>query len=203
MKTLFSPILKSQSGYTLEVDKSALDSLHYRSGIYCNPLEIKILCWALQQLKGDYIEIGVNQGGTAVNVCMNNPERYIYGVDFIGQSTMHANQIVEQPNSRSVAHLCKDMRNFNLILHNSRTVKIPDNIGMVFIDGDHSYQGVKADTENILRQVKPGTVIMWHDYINNLHPEYMAVNKYIDNEIADKMQLWQFKETWLIAGITK
>lgn len=34
----------------------------------------------------------------------------------------------------------------------------------IFIDGDHSYEGVKNDTEKALELLKPGGVIVWHDY---------------------------------------
>ena len=34
----------------------------------------------------------------------------------------------------------------------------------VFIDGDHSYEGVKSDTQNALRMIRPGGVIVWDDY---------------------------------------
>lgn len=33
----------------------------------------------------------------------------------------------------------------------------------VFIDGDHSYEGVKSDTENALRMLKPGGTVIWDD----------------------------------------
>lgn len=35
---------------------------------------------------------------------------------------------------------------------------------MAFIDGCHAYEYVKSDTENALSVVKPGGLIMWHDY---------------------------------------
>jgi len=34
----------------------------------------------------------------------------------------------------------------------------------IFIDADHSYEGVKNDTEKALQLLKPGGVIVWHDY---------------------------------------
>lgn len=37
-------------------------------------------------------------------------------------------------------------------------------IGMVIVDGGHSYQVAKADTQNALRLVQPSGVIIWDDY---------------------------------------
>jgi hypothetical protein len=34
----------------------------------------------------------------------------------------------------------------------------------IYIDGDHSYAGVKNDTEKALQMLKPGGTMMWHDY---------------------------------------
>ena len=35
---------------------------------------------------------------------------------------------------------------------------------MAFIDGCHAYEYVRKDTENALRAVRKGGVVMWHDY---------------------------------------
>lgn len=36
--------------------------------------------------------------------------------------------------------------------------------GLVFVDGSHAYDYAKADTETALKLLKPGGVIIWHDY---------------------------------------
>ena len=197
-----SPIIKSINNRVIEIDIEKLNGISFTPGVYCNPLEIKLLCWALQNWVGNYIEIGVNMGATAVNVCRNNPSKKIYGVDLVDGLTMHTSQGPEQPSRDTVGILCREQPNFKLILANSWHIEIPRNIGVVFIDADHSYAGVKNDTENILKQVNAGTVIFWHDYSNNLHPDYLRVNEYIDKEVAPIMPLYEFENTWLIAGIT-
>ena len=42
----------------------------------------------------------------------------------------------------------------------------PNIYDFVYVDGDHSYDGVKADIEQLKRAVKPGGVIMFDDYTN-------------------------------------
>lgn len=37
-------------------------------------------------------------------------------------------------------------------------------VEMVFIDGDHSYEGCKADITAWTPHVRPGGLMMWHDY---------------------------------------
>ena len=42
-----------------------------------------------------------------------------------------------------------------------------DSFDCIYIDGDHSYEGVKADLEMSLRVVRDGGFIMGHDYLIN------------------------------------
>jgi hypothetical protein len=37
---------------------------------------------------------------------------------------------------------------------------------MVFLDGDHTYEGVKADLAILSAYLKPGTPILAHDFMN-------------------------------------
>jgi hypothetical protein len=164
--------------------------------LYCRPEEVQVLAGFLKKITGDYIEIGVNQGGTARWLCKNNPGKKIYGVDLIDQSTMHPNQNVEQPTAKTVAQYCLGYENFKLILGNSRETEIPEGIEMAFIDADHQYNGVKRDTLNVLAQMNKG-FIFWHDYNNDVHPDYLGVNSFIDNEIVPKLKVYLLEHTWL------
>ncbi|HSG98734.1 MAG TPA: class I SAM-dependent methyltransferase, partial [candidate division Zixibacteria bacterium] len=37
---------------------------------------------------------------------------------------------------------------------------------LVFIDGAHHYDAVVNDTNNALKMIRPGGVIVWHDFAN-------------------------------------
>ena len=41
--------------------------------------------------------------------------------------------------------------------------KFTEPIDLIFIDGDHSYEGVKADVESWLPKVKDGGIVVFHD----------------------------------------
>lgn len=62
----------------------------------------------------------------------------------------------------------KDLKNVTHIRHNSRTFDFSPFLGsidLVFVDGDHSYEGVKIDTHNAFRLLRDhSSVIVWHDY---------------------------------------
>lgn len=54
-------------------------------------------------------------------------------------------------------------------------------VGMVFVDGNHSYEAVRLDSGNALAMVQPGGVVVWDDY----HPEWgPEVMRYLE-EIRD------------------
>lgn len=64
----------------------------------------------------------------------------------------------------------------HLIVGDSRTVEPPGPFDLVFIDGDHSYEGVKADYLHWRSAVKPGGHLLFHDGaapkpLQTCHPE--------------------------------
>tara|TARA_A100001391_G_scaffold202754_2_gene193194 strand:+ start:755 stop:1267 length:513 start_codon:yes stop_codon:yes gene_type:complete len=52
-----------------------------------------------------------------------------------------------------------------IVRGNSRTVDIPpvENLDLVFIDGDHSYEGAKSDAVRFSPLVRVGGLLMFHD----------------------------------------
>jgi predicted O-methyltransferase YrrM len=47
---------------------------------------------------------------------------------------------------------------------------------LVFVDGAHSYEYVKNDTEKGWEMLRPGGIIAWHDCTPN-HPEVVSYLK--------------------------
>lgn len=58
--------------------------------------------------------------------------------------------------------------NVTYIGHNSQTFdfeSLGKKFDLIFVDGDHRYQGVKIDTANVFKLLKDdNSVIVWHDY---------------------------------------
>jgi hypothetical protein len=57
----------------------------------------------------------------------------------------------------------------------------PASYDLIFVDSDHSYRGVRNDSEFVLPLLAPGGFIVWHDYANwgyfsgeNGVPEYLG-----------------------------
>jgi predicted O-methyltransferase YrrM len=57
----------------------------------------------------------------------------------------------------------------------------------VFVDADHSYRFVKADTERAFQLIRPGGVILWDDYVwNENHPECEGVARCLHELLSQK-----------------
>ena len=55
----------------------------------------------------------------------------------------------------------------HLMVGDSRTVEMPSNdLDILFIDGDHSYEGSKADWERWAPQVRGGGHLLFHDSVD-------------------------------------
>jgi cephalosporin hydroxylase len=70
-------------------------------------------------------------------------------------------------------------------------------VDMLFIDGDHSYEGVKADFENFSLLVRPGGYVVFHDIIDKAesprdpHRPDTCVS-ILWNELKKYFQWWEF-----------
>ena len=57
--------------------------------------------------------------------------------------------------------------------HSDRTVNMvseilgPEPVDFLFIDGDHSYNGVKQDFDNYRQFMRPGGIVAFHDIVNS------------------------------------
>lgn len=66
----------------------------------------------------------------------------------------------------------------------------------VFVDGDHSYELVKNDTEKALAMLRPGGMIVWHDYM----PKCPGVMRYI-RDFAEERPVFRLRNTSLVVYI--
>jgi Methyltransferase domain len=66
---------------------------------------------------------------------------------------------------------------------------------LVFIDGSHAYSYVASDTAKALRMVRPGGLILWHDYVGPWHVQ--GVFQFL-NELSGELPLRQIEGTALV-----
>ena len=68
--------------------------------------------------------------------------------------------------------------------------------GLVFVDGSHAYSYVVSDSRNALQLVRPGGLVLWHDYLGPRHSPgvYRALN-----ELARELPLFHVAGTSFVA----
>lgn len=172
--------------------------------------EIQCLCWFAQQTKGAILEIGCNEGRTTRELALTNPDRLVIGVDYTGSDdTLCQEQKGEKPTvvGRYAAMLPNvrfiNAKSADLPIHFPNIADNDPSIGFIFIDGDHSYHGVKEDSELALEITVgniagggPGTIIAWHDCYDNA-PGWVGVKTFLEKELAPKYKLERIEGTWL------
>jgi len=83
---------------------------------------------------------------------------------------------------------------------------VAGSVDLVLVDGDHSYDGIRADTETALQIAAPSAVFLWHDFYLipetlGRGPERQGVFQYL-NDLAQTggIVLRHLLGTYLVAG---
>lgn len=143
-----------------------------------------------------YLEIGCYAGGSAC-LMLQKPGIKVISVD-IGYP------IEEEVVRKNVDKLNLLKNPFYYIKadsHQESTVKfvnlITDKVDLLFIDGDHSYQGVKQDFKIWNKIVNPGGIIVFDDYNDAVHsPEVKIAVDEIVSGVSDEFEIiGTFKNT--------
>lgn len=136
---------------------------------FMNPGELETLIALIRSVNAKAVlEFGINVGRTAQAILEYCPTVESYeGVDVpMGYVTEKPVQRGEVP--EVVGELVKDDPRVSLIVRPTGSHElVPQDLApcdAVFIDGDHSRKGVLNDTALALEVVRPGGIVMWHDY---------------------------------------
>lgn len=132
-----------------------------------------------------YLEIGVAQGKSLTTAYTFSKEGvYTIGIDVLDaleRAPFFDMKLGHIPNGHNIItegstciFIHADARQISKIWN------IP--IDLLFIDGDHNYEGVKADTEEFWPHVKPGGTVLLHDYDGQNAP---GVPKWIDERFPN------------------
>jgi predicted O-methyltransferase YrrM len=116
------------------------------------------------------LEIGTADGMATILMSVNAPQSQIYTVNIppeevrAGKGGKLTTVALEKDKIGS-AYRARNLTNITQIFANTATWK-PDigPIDVAFIDGCHDTEFVYNDTRKILRHMKPGSFILWHDF---------------------------------------
>ncbi len=134
-----------------------------RGVIRMNFDEAACLWKAVKSTQGDILEVGRRHGGsTVLLLAASAPDRKVISVDIDPAHHATANAFFACPEVTA---------RVELVVGDSRTHRTGA-LGLIFIDGDHSYEGAAADVAAHWRQLTPGGLVVFHDAVPNDGLEY-------------------------------
>jgi len=131
-----------------------------------------------------FVEIGVYAGDASLRFLKSNKIKKYYAID-PWMNNYDSNDSLSKRENMGEAELSFDKKTkkyFNRIvklkLKSDNAVKfIEEKIDGIYIDGLHSYEGVKHDIQNYYPLIKDGGIISGHDYNNTWSGVIRAVNE--------------------------
>ena len=137
-----------------------------------------------------YLEIGVHNGTSMSYIVHQNKSVECIGIDLFESTTKQykPDDLLIERTTINIESNNKGNSTISFITGNSQNKETiskleskikEESIDLLFIDGDHSYQGIKLDFNNYTKFVKPGGFIVIDDY-NKRWPDII---KFCDNEI--------------------
>jgi len=161
-------------------------------------IEVKFLCWLARETEGNVVELGCNKGLTTRDLARSNPGKIIYAVDnFATRSQPNDWQHAERPSPDDFCVHARELENV-VVLHGDSARLNYDalrDVRLVFIDGDHTFEAVRADTERARAHLERtgGGWLVWHDYYAG-GPFWVGVRRYVDSL---DLAVEQVADTWL------
>lgn len=155
------------------------------------------------------LEIGTAEGHGTALMAENAPDSQVYTVNIppeeikSGEGGLLTTAAFEREKIGSF-YRSKNMQNIFQIYANTATWE-PD-IGLIdvaFIDGCHDAEFVYNDTRKVLRHMKPGSFILWHDFNVDLIKKYDWIRSvcqgvewlYNDGIISDRT--YHVRDSWV------
>jgi len=177
-----------------------MDNKYYKGGS-TRDLEIEELKKLASESKDIIVEIGGFQGRTSIELAKGSKEgqkHKIYVIDPWTGVKVHSTKDVFIDKNTFVNNIKNAKMDDIIIPIQSLSEKcLPQwdkSIGMLFIDGDHSYDGVKKDIKWI-KHVIPGGIVAFHDY---LLPKYKNSVVKAVNEIKDTLDFQTHIESLIV-----
>ena len=177
---------------------ATLAVLHW--GAIQKPEELSSLCRLVHRLQADTVlEVGTALGGTFYCwIQIASPDALLLSVDLPhgSYSARHGDPETTPERLRAAAKPGQRTHFIRCDSHDSNTLEQTKaelggrEVDFLFIDGDHTYEGVRSDFEMYAPLVRDGGVVAFHDVVMHL-----------PSALCEVRQLWQelkpvYKEHW-------
>jgi predicted O-methyltransferase YrrM len=138
---------------------------------------------------GPFVEIGRFKGGSTLTFATALPE----GVE-LWSYDLHVALRPDMPGAELDAELAAALERFglahkvHLLVADSRKVEPPSReLELLFVDGDHSYEGARADFDRWGAFVRPGGHLLFHDAVDrggygNVYPGVQRAVEEVERE---------------------
>ncbi len=131
---------------------------------HSNHAEMAYVAAAAQRRRARRLfEFGTFIGRTTLHLARMNPHAEVWTLDLprAANPWRFADRIgtffADTPEAERIHLLRCDARRFD-------TTPYRGSMDFIWVDGDHSYKGVKNDTEKAFEMLAPGGAIFWHDF---------------------------------------
>ena len=143
-------------------DEVKMSTFSFSNSLFTDYALIKGLCRKFENCK--YFEIGTWKGESVANAAAVSEKAVTLN---LSSEELRAFNLPEEY-INLMGHFSKDIPNVVHLKGNSRTYDfeaLNEKFDVVFIDGDHHYEMVKIDTENVFKHlIHENSIVIWHDY---------------------------------------
>lgn len=131
--------------------------------------------------------IGAGSGTSGILFLECRPDLYLFTIDIENKDSPFGSLFSERKAFEKYKLL--DCGRYTQIIGDSKKVGLvfPEQFfDLVFVDGDHSYEGCSGDITSWLPRVKKGGFMAFHDYTRDVWPD---VARAVDSMMVDHVQV--------------
>jgi predicted O-methyltransferase YrrM len=145
------------------------------------PEELDLL-FSLIPPKGIVLEIGTFHGATVAQLAIKNPDVTFYSIDPLHWKRAGLKWYDNrQPNMRLLTGTSDDL----VVLQTGRV------FDLIIVDGDHSYDACYSDLKISSKLIKPGCLIVVHDYAKGTLRRTLA--RAVVRAVNHFCRIWKYK----------
>ena len=158
---------------------------------------------------GVCLDVGTGLGHSAALMAVNAPEAQVYTVNIPPEEALSGKggkAITDAPDVEKIGSYYRERNLANITQILANTARWEPNIGIIdvtFIDGCHDSEFVYNDTRKILKYMKPGGFVLWHDFNPELVYKYHWIRSVclgVEKLFSDRLvsgRIFHVRDSWV------